>query len=227
MTIPACPYALFDLDGTLVDSMAHWKRLPLAFFASHGLSVNEAERNRLLASHGYGEILDFCRERGVNVTLPELMEFLHLHMVDAYEREIPLKAGALPLLHTLRDSDCKMGLITMTPHRDAEVCLARHGLSPFFSFVLTPEDMPDGSGKEEPEIFELALEKLGGARPGECLFFEDSLYAVETASKMGFRIMAVKDVSAAYARERIDALAEQTLDLDAPPPEPNDFCGTS
>ena len=215
MTIPACPYALFDLDGTLVDSMAYWKRMPLEFFASHGLTVDEAAGKRLLASHGYGEIIDFCRECGVDVTLPELLEFLHLRMSVAYERKILPKPGALPLLRALRDAGCRMGIITMTPHRDAEVCLARHGLTPFFSFVLTPEDMPDGSGKEEPGIFERALEKLGGARPGECLFFEDSLYAVETAHRMGFRVLAVKDPFAAHAREKIDALAEQTLDLDA------------
>lgn len=215
VTLPVKPYALFDMDGTLVDSMYYWKQMPAAFLAERGMSIPPADQARIGASRGYGEILTYFASRGVVCELSDILTFVAQRMARHYAENVRAKQHTRDLLTQLRAAGTQMGVITMTPHADVEICLERTGIAPYFSFVLTPEDMPCGSGKEDPEIFCEALRRFGGARAEDCLFFEDSCYAIETAVSMGFHTVGVADPYAAFERERILARVSAYLDLGA------------
>lgn len=214
VTFPARPYALFDMDGTLVDSMYYWKQMPVAFLAERGMSIPPADQARIGASRGYGEILSYFASRGVACELSDILTFVAQRMARHYTEDVRTKRYTCDLLARLRAAGTQMGIITMTPHADVEVCLDRTGLASYFSFVLTPEDMPCGSGKEDPAIFREALHRFGGARAEECLFFEDSYYAIKTAAAMGFYTVGVADPYAAFERELILASVSAYLTLD-------------
>jgi HAD superfamily hydrolase (TIGR01509 family) len=83
----------------------------------------------------------------------------------------------------------------------------------YFDFVLAREDTPAYTGKENPLIFELALARLGCEKPSDCVFYEDSLYAIATAHNMGFHIRAVEDRWDADDRAKIEALADEIYDF--------------
>ena len=206
-------YALFDMDGTLVDSMAYWKQLPEDYLAAHGVVLDDAGREAIARSRGYGEILGYFASRGVTADLPSLFAFVTTKMAYYYENKVKAKPGTRELLDALKEAGCRMGILTMTPHADVNICLGKTGLAPYFEFVLTMEDTEDKSGKEGTRIFEMALDCFGGAKPAECLFFEDSLYSIRTAREMGFPIVGVSDPWAKFEETEIRALSDLYLDL--------------
>ncbi len=206
------PYAIFDMDGTLVDSMKYWREAPLRFARSIISTFSDADIDRLCHVHSYGEAVQLFRAHGVDMTEDSLMRASENMMMKHYRDDIDVKAGTVALLDEMKAAGVKMGIVTMTPHYDVDICLQKTGLDKYFSFVLTPEDTSDGSGKEKPEIFGTALEKLGCENPKDCMFFEDSLYAVKTAKKLGFYIVGVYDERAEV--DEVQMLSDVFLNLD-------------
>ncbi len=205
-------YALFDMDGTLVDSMEHWMRAPMEYARKLLPDMTEEVANEIIRTPTYTGMLQVLEKHGVSISVKELMQASEHIMLDYYQNEIDAKPGAEPLLKKLQAEGVKMGLITMTPHRDVDICLARTGLGKYISFVLTPEDTTDGSGKEKTEIFGIALKKLGCEDPCECMFFEDSYYAAKTAREMGFYVVATYDSFAEW--DKLISYADEQINLD-------------
>ncbi len=205
-------YALFDMDGTLVDSMSEWMRSPIAYAHTLLPHMTPEQEELIYLTHDYEDIRALLLSWGAEVTVDALIHACEETMADCYANEIRAKRGTVSLLEELREAGVKMGIITMTPHRDVDVCLAATGLGKYFSFVLSTEDTSDGSGKEKPEIFGIALNKLGCTDPAECLFFEDSLYAVRTAHALGFHVIGVYDKWA--DNTAVEALADECINLD-------------
>ncbi len=205
-------YALFDMDGTLVDSMAYWMKAPLEYAKGLLPHMTEEELVSFVKSPTYTGLLEALETCGVTISVPELMHAAEKLMYNYYQTEIQAKPGAIPLLEKLHSDGVKIGIITMTPHSDVDVCLAKTGIDKYISFVLTPEDTSDGSGKEKTEIFGIALEKLGGVKPEECIFYEDSWYAAKTAHEMGFRVVAAYDKYAEW--EKLKTFADEEINLD-------------
>ena len=221
MKTPILPYALFDMDGTLVDSMGYWRQLPLEYLAEVGIKPDAEGLKHLTSARGYGEIIAYFASLGIHTTLPEMLRFVATHIARHYAEEVQVKPGVPALLESLRAAGCRMGVVTLTPHAGTSVCLTKTGLAPYFDFVLTPEDMPGGGGKEEPGIFEEALRRLGCEKPQDCFVFEDSYYSIATAAKMGFCVIGVRDAWAAFEEEKIRASVAEYLDLGEVPGAPH------
>ncbi len=206
------PYALFDMDGTLVDSMTYWMLVPLEYAHTLMPDMTPEQQEQIYLNSTYSGMQELLSSWGVEITIPDLINTSAELMCAYYRDKIDLKRGVPAILEKLKANGTKMGIITMTPHRDVELCLARTGLDQYISFVLTPEDTTDGSGKEKPEIFGLALEKLGATSPQECMFFEDSLYAARTAHELGFYLVGVYDKWA--ESEEVEKISDLFLNLD-------------
>ncbi len=211
------PYALFDMDGTLVESMTYWAREPEMcchqLYKESGAACSQsafvAFNINVRKAVTYRDLLEALAEVGVQITERELARKTEESMLSHYENDIDVKPGVIPLLEELQAAGTKMGIVTMTPHYDVDACLKKTGLGKYFSFVLTPEDTSDGSGKEKPEIFDIALKKLGCRNASECMFFEDSYYAVYTAKNMGFYMIGVYDD---WSRDpRVEQLSDEFL----------------
>jgi HAD superfamily hydrolase (TIGR01509 family) len=209
------PYALFDMDGTLVDSMTYWRTAPIVLTEQVTGPLPEARRAALIGARTYGEAERILASWGIHMDRAEMTERANRLMGEHYQNDVLPKRGAIPLLEELKKQGTNMAVLTLTPHREAELCLERTGLAPYFSFVMTPEDNPTGHGKEEPGIFRLALQKMGCDDPAKCAFYEDSYYAIRTAHALGMPIFAVADKWAEAEKELILPLCEEWLDLDA------------
>ena len=200
--------AIFDLDGTLLDSMPIWQ----------GLGENYLLQKKLQPAPGLQDALKkmslpqaaqhFQAVYGLREAEETILSEITTLIADFYRYEVPLKAGVAEYLQTLQAQNVKMCIATATERHLAESALERLGIRKYFSTILTSSEVK--AGKEDPLIYQRALEQLG-APTTKTVVFEDALHAIETATAAGFRVVGVYDESAAQDKERIEALTEQYI----------------
>ena len=180
--------AIFDMDGTLLDSMGVWRNLGRDLFLRRNLRPPEdAEGWRLELP----ELAARCASLGVPGKPGALEEELRAQIEDFYRRRVHAKPGVSAFLARLAERGVPMYVATATDRPLAEAALIRTGLIERFQGIVTCREA--GQGKREgPAVYEAALAALRCARE-DALVFEDVLYAVRTAKAAGFRTAAVYD----------------------------------
>ena len=200
--------AIFDVDGTLLDSMFIWDTIGEAYLRSIGYqpkeNLNETFKNMSLhqAAHYYQT------EYGVTQSIDEIMDGVNAMLERYYRFEVPLKPGVAELLERLRQDGVRLCIATATDRHLVEAALDRCGVLSCFGEIFTCNEV--GHGKDEPDIFEVALRFLGTRRE-ETLVFDDALYAVRTAKEAGFPVAAVYD-GHEKAQDQIRMLADVYLE---------------
>ena len=205
--------AIFDVDGTLLDSMFIWDTIGETYLRSIGYqpkeNLNETFKNMSL----HQAARYYQTEYGVTRSIDEIMDGVNAMLERYYRFEVPLKPGAAELLERLRQSGVKLCIATATDRHLVEAALDRCGVLSCFGEIFTCNEV--GHGKDEPDIFEAALRSLGTRRE-ETLVFDDALYAVRTAKEAGFPVAAVYDNherSQAEVRARSDLYLEDLTQL--------------
>ena len=205
--------AIFDVDGTLLDSMFIWDTIGEAYLRSIGYqpkeNLNETFKNMSLRQAARY----YQTEYGVTQSIDEIMDGVNAMLERYYRFEVPLKPGVAELLERLRQSGVKLCIATATDRHLVEAALDRCGVLSCFGEIFTCNEV--GHGKDEPDIFEAALRFLGTRRE-ETLVFDDALYAVRTAKEAGFPVAAVYDSherSQAEVRARSDLYLEDLTQL--------------
>lgn len=200
--------AVFDMDGTLLDSMSVWDTIGEDYLRSIGYepreNLNEVFKNMSLlqAARYYQTVYD------VSLNTDEIMDGVNAMLERYYRFEAPLKPGAAELLTWFRKSGVKLCIATATDRYLVEAALERCGVLSCFGKIFTCGEA--GSGKDEPAIFEAALRFLG-TKKAETVVFDDALYAIRTAKKAGFPVAAVFD-SHEKAQDEIRDLADIYLE---------------
>ena len=193
MSKPKLPFraALFDLDGTLLDSMDVWTKIDARFFASRGLAVPE-DYGREVAGKSYRETAEYTVERYLpGERWENLIEEWTKLSREEYALRVPLKPGALDYLRMLKRCGVMLAVTTALPEELFRPCLARLGVLELFD-ALCSTDHTDGRGKQNGEVFRLAARRLGVA-PSECAVFEDVPAGLIGARNAGMRAYAVLD----------------------------------
>ena len=197
--------AIFDADGTLLDSMWMWGRVEIEYLISLGVRPRP-DLNDVLRSLGGHEISTYFRtEYGVRRTAEEINAGIYKLMGDFYKDRVALKTGVIPLLDELRARGVKMCVATATDRFIIEPGLRRCGLLDYFDRVFTCRE--ENTKKSSPDIFIRAAEFLGTGI-GETLVVEDALYAVRSAKSAGFPVAAIYDLSADDQRTDINELCD-------------------
>lgn len=183
---------LFDMDGTLLDSMGCWENLADTYLRIRGLEPVE-DIERVLGAMSMAESALWLKKNYELSEEPEHIISEILKMVEErYRVQAPLKPGVREFLEQCRMERIPMGVVTATPRRFAEPTLKRRGVLDYFRFVLDCEGFP--GGKQHPQVYEHASGLLG-ATPRECVVFEDAAYAQATAWKAGYYVVGVEDAS--------------------------------
>ena len=205
--------AIFDVDGTLLDSMFIWDTIGETYLRSIGYqpkeNLNETFKNMSLRQAARY----YQTEYGVTLSIDQIMDGVNAMLERYYRFEVPLKPGAAELLERRRQDGVKLCIATATDRHLVEAALDRCGVLSCFGEIFTCNEV--GHGKDEPDIFEAALRFLGTRRE-ETLVFDDALYAVRTAKEAGFLVAAVYDSherSQAEVRARSDLYLEDLTQL--------------
>ncbi len=203
------PYAIFDMDGTLVDSMPAWKNLGRDYLTAKGIPV-PADLRRRVATMTMAETGAYFNTLGLEGSPEQLAAEMNELMHEKYRTTIGPREGVGTFLEALQSRGVRMCVATATDSQLAATCLNRLGLMQYFSFVVSCEDT--GIGKTSPHIYQLAAARLGASDPGEVAVLEDAPYAARTARDAGFYAVGVYDPSSERRQEELRAIVYEYID---------------
>ena len=183
---------IFDLDGTLLDSMKIWDSIGEDYLLSLGIKPRENLKEvfkdmSLIQSAQY-----YQQYYHVNKTTDEIIDGINKLIEDFYINKVQLKKGARAFLEELSRKNIKMIIATATDKYLVDAALLRLEIREYFIDILTCNEV--GHGKDEPVIFEKALRRLNTNKL-RTVVFEDAVYAIKTAKEAGFIVSGVYDES--------------------------------
>ncbi|MCI9468549.1 MAG: HAD family phosphatase [Oscillospiraceae bacterium] len=202
-------YAIFDMDGTLVDSMPYWCSLAREYLEKKGVkdvSVAILDQIRPMTMTESGSL--FIREYGFSCTPEDVADEMNAMMVAHYRTDVPLKSGAKEYLSRLKARGVRMCVASATAEPLMEICLDRLGVLGYFDFLISCETV--GVGKNRPDVYLEAARRLGGA-PERTAVYEDAVFAAKTAKTAGFYVVGVYDESADAHWADLMRLADETI----------------
>ena len=199
-------FAIFDMDGTLIDSMIFWKNLASEYLSSKGVKQIPADILERIKPMTMSESAALFRQEFDLTGDPEAE--MNAMMDEHYRKDIPLKPGVREYLQLLHRSGVRMCVASATAEHLMESCLTRLGVRDCFEFLLSCETV--GAGKRSPLVYHASAKKLG-TTPQEIAVYEDALYAVQTAKEAGYYVVGVYDDSAAKNWPTIEKLADEIV----------------
>ena len=182
--------AIFDFDGTLVDSMFIWDTFGEDYLRTLGKEPKE-NLTETFKTFTLEQAAEYYREHyGVTLSVGEIVDGVNKMVAEIYRTKVTLKDGVRAFLGGLRAQGVKMCVATVTDRPIVEDVLCDLGIRDFFTEIFTCAEV--GYNKETPHIYRAALEVLG-TKKDETVVFEDALHALITAKKDGFKVAAVYD----------------------------------
>lgn len=199
---------IFDLDGTLLDSMGLWDQIDRDFLQKRGLEV-PADYMEAVGSLSFPEAAAYTIKR---FQLPDSAESLMREWNDravyAYGHTVPMKPHAKDYLLRLKESGVKLGVATSLSERLYRPALKQHGIEKLFDALCSTDEV--SRSKAGPEVFLLAAERLG-VQPEDCVLFEDILVAVQSGKAAGMTVYGMYDETSKASWNAIKQAADGIL----------------
>lgn len=202
--------AIFDLDGTLLDSMPYWASVGMRFLQERNIVIPDIQELALrLKTMTLPEAAVFFQEDyHVQDSAEEICRQIDHMIEDDYLYRAPLKDGVRDMLEGLHRQGVRMCVASATSHTLVEAALRRVGILEYFQFIVTCGDL--NTSKNQPYIFDECARRLGTEKTTTGVF-EDSLHCVRTASRAGYPVIGVYDASAASEETEIRSLCRQYI----------------
>lgn len=182
---------IFDVDGTILDSMSIWMDAGKLYLESLSIKTDE----------NIGEVMfEMTMEQGakylqdnynVELSIEEICQGINDRVFEFYEKEAPEKPGIREVLEKARNSGIAMTIATSTDRPMIEAALKRLDLIDYFQEIFTTTEV--GKGKDSPDIFNKAMLAMNTS-PENTWLFDDAAYSLATAKKMGINTVGVYDV---------------------------------
>lgn len=197
--------AIFDLDGTLLDSMGVWSDVDRIFFERRGMEVPE-DYVAIIAPLGFAAAASYTVSRfGFQEREDDIVAEWHMLAKEAYAKDVTLKPYAKEYLEILKKQNVRLAAATASDASLFEPCLIHNEILQYFDTIVTVRDVERGKGF--PDIYNLAAEKINLSAE-DCAVFEDILKGVEGAKAGGFLAVGVEDTHSAFEKEKIQASAD-------------------
>ncbi len=196
---------IFDVDGVLLDSLGIWTDLGAGYVASKGLMPEEG-LSETLFSMSMEQGAEYIRSHYLPaVSAAEIVTDLADRIRNFYLFEVRVKPGAGEFMEALWTHGVAMTAATSSPRTHVEAALGRGGILGYLDALFTSEEI--GSSKHSPEIYDAAAAHMGLSRNEVCVV-EDSLYALETAARAGYRTVGVRDEAGEPDQKALEKTAD-------------------
>lgn len=196
---------IFDLDGTLVDSMWMWKAIDIEYLGRFGIPL-PPDLQQQIEGMSFSETAMYFKE---HFPIPDSIEQMKADWNkmawDKYMNEVPLKPGAKGFLDKCKERGIKLGIATSNSRELVENVATVHQLHDYFQCIMTGCDV--ARGKPAPDIYLAVAEKLGVA-PEHCLVFEDIIPGLKAGINAGMKTCAVEDAYSVHKVEEKKKMAD-------------------
>ena len=189
---------IFDMDGSLVDSMWIWKQVDIDYFTSNGLTLPDDLQSKIEGKSFYQTAVYFKETFGFTDSVEEMMDKWNLMAHQKYAEEVSFKTGVVDLLNTCVKRNIKLGIATSNSRYLYDAVAGHLKLDEYFDTVLTGSEVLNG--KPAPDVYLSAAQKLK-VDPARCLVFEDITKGIEAAHNAGMKVCAVDDLYSLHQRE--------------------------
>lgn len=192
-------YAIFDFDGTIIDSMNMWRNISNSFLEENGIQPQE-DLKQLNNATWVDEFIEIVKKRfNIDINKKSFFNWTLNYATRQYRDILELKPTSYNFLSTLKEQGTKMCICSSTYKDMMMPALERLDLLKFFDFTCHCADF--GKEKDEPDIFYYCMEKLGAKNPQEVVVFEDAYYSASTAKSVGFNVVGIYDSSEPCQKE--------------------------
>jgi len=196
---------IFDVDGTLLDSMPVWAHSGERYLSTLGIHAPES-LGSILFSMTMQQGAQYIKETfGLSQAAEEIRGGIIQVVAEAYRNETGFKHAAFDFLQALRAADIPMAIVTSNDRMLIQAAFRRLGIETYFQEILTCGEF--GSGKDSPAIFHAAAERMHSPAASTWVV-EDGLYAIRTAKEAGYRTIGIADASSRADEPQIRLLAD-------------------
>lgn len=200
---------IFDLDGSLVDSMWMWRAIDIEYLGRFGIPLPEDLQSKIEGMCFNETAMYFKEHFPISDPVEKIKDDWNKMAWDKYANEVPLKPGIPEFLENCRSNGIKLGIATSNSRELVENIALVHGLKDHFSCIMTGCDV--GRGKPAPDIY-LAVAQRLGVEPSKCLVFEDIVPGIKAGVSAGMRVCAVDDAYSAAQREAKQEMADYYIE---------------
>jgi len=186
--------AIFDLDGTLIDSLMLWDVIWNEFgkrFLNRGSFTPAEKDNKAVRTMTLCDAMFYIHSvYNIGNSADELLNITNEIIKDFYSNQVNLKNGVLEFLEYCKERDIKLCIASATETELIKIAVKHCGIEKYFSCILSCAEI--GKGKEHPDIYLKALDFLGTSIEETCVL-EDSHVAIDTADKIGLKTIGIYD----------------------------------
>ncbi len=219
---------IFDMDGTLIDSVGIWNEVDKNFIKKLGATEEldetslQKQRDILLRTFSKAEnpYLEYCKTLGKKyhseLSAEQILKLRYDVAQDYLKNKVDYKPYADEFIRKLKEENFVLAIASTTRRdnmriyqKQNENIMKKAAIDDYFSLVLTREDVKEM--KPNPEVFLKVVEELK-VKKEECLIFEDTLVGVEAAKNAGIEVVAMYDKYSDGEREEINQIANYQLD---------------
>lgn len=196
---------IFDLDGTLIDSMWVWKSIDDIYIEKYNIQKPH-NFHRIMEGMSYTEVATYFKnEFKLPMTVDEIKQDWLEMTLEMYRNDVQLKEGVLEMLTYLKSKNIKMGVATSSSRLLVEAVLNGRQVREYFQAICTSCEV--NAGKPEPDVY-LKVAKDLQVDPSKCLVFEDVAKGLMAGKNAGMRVSAVEDKGNVTERNNLRLLAD-------------------
>lgn len=200
--------AIFDMDGTIIDSMWVWRKIDLDYLSARNISIPKDLKENIEHLSFEDTAKYFKKRFNLNDSVETIMNEWNEMAYDEYLNRVEIKSGAKDFIASLKKSGIKVALATSNCNLLLETALKKFDIYHHFDTIVTTDEV--SRSKAFPDVYLLAAERLN-VIPNDCIVFEDILTAINGAKAAGMKVVAVEDDHSLEDRHLIKKHADKYI----------------